>query len=421
MKGGRTNLEAPNDSATFAAADVVVAAGNGDDDPLTPAIGNDQTQFQMVEGDEAVGQVSEEAEAEEEDEEGTDKVPQEGGRPKLDEGYFEIEAIRRKRVRKGQLEYLIKWRDWPETANTWEPPENLQSVPDVVEAFEASLTSGKHRKRKRKHAIHHTLPKKRQHRSTTSYSLRQFSAKSAAENHLQSAPTNDLNITDLPAHPQPVLFADEVEEIDDDGSLGKAEPANENWGVNVSKLNVEKENDYDPKLTELKATASFMTNNGANSNKLAIHIQESNASTGNAQLNGQSKVDGMGLNQSGRCRGAKRRKSGSVKRFKKDSYVGPDDPQAIIVEQAWTEIADFGGNNSHKIGDAKTSSNIVKIIKPLSYSASVSSDIPDIIVNFLAMRYDGTEVEVDNKYLKTNNPLLLINFYEQRLRFNPTF
>ncbi|XP_028751317.1 chromo domain-containing protein LHP1-like [Neltuma alba] len=410
MKGGRSNLEAPKDSATFAAAatGIVVAASNGGSDSVSDG-GRDEAQ----------GQVSEEAEAEEEDEEVADKVPQEGVRPKLDEGYFEIEAIRRKRVRKGQLEYLIKWRDWPETANTWEPPENLQSVPDVVEAFEASLRSGKHRKRKRKHAVHHTLPKKRQHRSTTSYSLRQFSAKSVADNHCQSAPANDLSVADLPAHPQPVIFADEVEENGNGGGLGKAEPANENRGVNVPKLNFERENDYDPKLTELRATTSFMTTNGVNSNKLAIHIQEANA-----EMNGQSKVDSMGLNQSGRCRGAKRRKSGSVKRFKKDSYVcEPDDAQnqAIIVGQAWPEIADFGGNNSHQMGDAKTSYNIVKIIKPLSYSASVSSDIPDIIVNFLAMRSDGTEVEVDNKYLKANNPLLLINFYEQRLRFNPTF
>ncbi|XP_054781090.1 chromo domain-containing protein LHP1 [Prosopis cineraria] len=421
MKGGRINLEAPNDSATFsAAADVLaVAPNNGGDDPLTPSVVNDQTQFHILEGDEAQGQVSEEAEADEEDEEVGDQVSQEVVRPKLDEGYFEIEAIRRRRVRKGQLEYLIKWRDWPETANTWEPPENLQSVPDVVEAFEVSLRSGKHRKRKRKHAVHHTLPKKRQHRSTTSYSLRQFSAKSVADNHCQSAPTNDPSLTDLPAHPQPVIFADEVEENGNGGSFGNAGPADENWGLNVSKLRVERESDYDPKLTELKATSSFMTANGINSNKLAIHIQEANASIGNAQMNGQSKVDCMGLNQGGRCRGAKRRKSGSVKRFKKDS----DDTQnqAIIVEQAWSEITGFGGNNSHKMGDAKTSCNIVKIIKPLSYSASVSSEIPDIIVNFLAMRSDGTEVEVDNKYLKADNPLLLINFYEQRLRFNPAF
>ncbi|RVW63392.1 putative chromo domain-containing protein LHP1 [Vitis vinifera] len=33
---------------------------------------------------------------------------------------------------------------------------------------------------------------------------------------------------------------------------------------------------------------------------------------------------------------------------------------------------------------------------------------------------DGKEVMVDNKFLKANNPLLLINFYEQHLRYSPT-
>lgn len=31
---------------------------------------------------------------------------------------------------------VIVRRGWPETANTWEPLENLQSVPDLVDAFE---------------------------------------------------------------------------------------------------------------------------------------------------------------------------------------------------------------------------------------------------------------------------------------------
>ncbi|KAJ6379768.1 hypothetical protein OIU76_016422 [Salix suchowensis] len=62
-------------------------------------------------------------------------------RAKLDEGFFEIEAIRRKRVRKGQLQYLIKWRGWPETSNTWEPLENLQSCSDVIDAFEERYTA----------------------------------------------------------------------------------------------------------------------------------------------------------------------------------------------------------------------------------------------------------------------------------------
>ncbi|XP_031496566.1 uncharacterized protein LOC116261824 isoform X2 [Nymphaea colorata] len=56
--------------------------------------------------------------------------------PKLDEGFYEIEDVRKKRTRKGQVQYLIKWRGWLETANTWEPEENLQSCRDILEAYE---------------------------------------------------------------------------------------------------------------------------------------------------------------------------------------------------------------------------------------------------------------------------------------------
>ncbi len=34
---------------------------------------------------------------------------------------FEIERIVDKRYRNDQIEYLIKWRGYPDSQNTWEP------------------------------------------------------------------------------------------------------------------------------------------------------------------------------------------------------------------------------------------------------------------------------------------------------------
>ncbi|KAH1109109.1 hypothetical protein AAZX31_04G001600 [Glycine max] len=212
-------------------------------------------------------------------------------------------------------------RGWPETANTWEPLENLQSVPDLVDAFEDSLKSGKHQKRKRKHVdvLQLTLLKKRSERSTTSYSLRHFPP---------LTPTNA--------------------------------------------------NDYDPKLSELKAP----THTGVQLDNLAIHFQQPIPS-----------------------RGAKRRKSASsVKRFKRDTDAAALQPISAPINMP----------------DANTACNIVKIIKPIGYSASLSDNMHDVLVTFMAMRSDGTEVMVDNRYLKAYNPLLLINFYEMHLRYTPT-
>lgn len=55
--------------------------------------------------------------------------------------YYEVEGIRDRRVNKetGNKEYFVKWKDWPEDTNTWEPVSNLSLVMDMVRTFEKSL------------------------------------------------------------------------------------------------------------------------------------------------------------------------------------------------------------------------------------------------------------------------------------------
>ncbi|KAK5075496.1 Chromobox protein 1 [Lithohypha guttulata] len=48
---------------------------------------------------------------------------------------YEVEAIRRQRVRKGVTEYLVKWKDYTEADNTWEPEENLEGASEALETF----------------------------------------------------------------------------------------------------------------------------------------------------------------------------------------------------------------------------------------------------------------------------------------------
>ncbi|GAA0140057.1 hypothetical protein LIER_01482 [Lithospermum erythrorhizon] len=56
--------------------------------------------------------------------------------PKLPYGFFLVETIRKKRIRQGQVQYLVKWIDWPESTNTWEPIEHLSECPLLIKAFE---------------------------------------------------------------------------------------------------------------------------------------------------------------------------------------------------------------------------------------------------------------------------------------------
>ncbi|XP_019465362.1 PREDICTED: chromo domain-containing protein LHP1-like isoform X2 [Lupinus angustifolius] len=322
---------------------------------------------------------------------------------------FPVQSIRRKRVRKGQVQYLVKWLGWPESANTWEPPENLSNVPDIIEAFEQSSGSGKQRKRRQTNVFHNAQLKKRQERSNTPYSLRCVTD-TTADNHTPSAPLNDLNLTDHCAFPQPVLFADVSENKDDGSSIGKAKVCNGN-----------DESDYDPKLSELKAA----TTNGHGADKPVVQCQEGKVAADSDQIDGQSKGVSVEQVQSDQSRGVRRKKSCSAKKLKEDSHAGdpvtaekPIGTSASTFEPARTGTADHEGNNSKKkTVPVQPLCNIIKILRPLGCSPTASAE--NLCVTFMALRSDGTEVIVDNRYLKSHYPQLLIQYYEQRIRYNP--
>nr|XP_057906451.1 chromobox homolog 7a [Doryrhamphus excisus] len=48
---------------------------------------------------------------------------------------FAVESITKKRVRKGNVEYLLKWQGWPPKYSTWEPEDNILD-PCLVHAYE---------------------------------------------------------------------------------------------------------------------------------------------------------------------------------------------------------------------------------------------------------------------------------------------
>jgi hypothetical protein len=48
---------------------------------------------------------------------------------------YEVECIKDRKILRGKKHYLIKWKDWAEEHNTWEPIENLQTVLGMVSTF----------------------------------------------------------------------------------------------------------------------------------------------------------------------------------------------------------------------------------------------------------------------------------------------
>ncbi|CAG7833419.1 unnamed protein product [Allacma fusca] len=71
---------------------------------------------------------------------------------------FAAERIEKKRVRKGRVEYLVKWKGWSIKHNTWEPDENILDA-RLIEAFEE--------KEKEDPTPHKRGPKPKKDRNTT--------------------------------------------------------------------------------------------------------------------------------------------------------------------------------------------------------------------------------------------------------------
>ena len=48
-----------------------------------------------------------------------------------------MESILKKRIKKGKIEYFVRWKYYNDT--TWEPEENLQNVLQMIEEFEKKV------------------------------------------------------------------------------------------------------------------------------------------------------------------------------------------------------------------------------------------------------------------------------------------
>ncbi|GMH23791.1 hypothetical protein Nepgr_025634 [Nepenthes gracilis] len=338
-------------------------------------------------------------------------------RAKLAEDFYEIEAVRKKRIFKGEPQYLIKWRGWPESSNTWEPLEHLQTCPDVVEAFEESLLSRQKRTyRKRKHKF--TQPKKKGQYSYGGSRSLTTSVKLPLSDEVQSsAQLNSSNPANLCPSFLPSTSCQAVELDEDLKKQRLARKTDEDGSRNLCTVGNKDNNDDDISYDE-----------NVSVRKLSVHFQEPMTVEGDSPEIFLSKVDGKKSGQNDRCTGAKRRKSGSVRRFKQGStsvnpsYIGNATLNFVTSYDRMEQL--MAGNNNGFCRDdfdfSQSGSVITRIIKPISYSASVLNNNQDVSVTFVAMRADGKEVVIDNKFLKANNPLLLINFYEQHLRYSPT-
>ena len=262
-----------------------------------------------------------------------------------------------------------------------------------------SLISGKQRKRKRKHGVVHVQTKKRQQRANFStYNVTDVEI-SVVDQRLPSAPINMPSLTNPYARSRSIVYNHEGEK---NGDVTRGRLADiDNAGRNATQRFEQKkaEHEYDPKLSELKAT---VLTNIAIGDKLAIDFHDARTTENNVPAAGLSKTGSVELVTENRCTGAKRRKSGSVKRFRQDSTLSElpvvQNPELILavvesgvgVEPIGVENSGYHGerlSRNNRTDEARNEPSIIKIVKPLGYSASVSNNIQDVLVTFVAMRY----------------------------------
>lgn len=114
----------------------------------------------------------------------------------IGEKVFEVEAIVKQRVRKGKLEYLVKWKGWSSRHNSWEPEDNILDD-ELIEEFQAGNEKARGGKR--------TGPKKKKYQkeSSSSESEDEEGSVSPKVGHISSSKQVRKSVNVLQTKPKP--------------------------------------------------------------------------------------------------------------------------------------------------------------------------------------------------------------------------
>ncbi|TVU30721.1 hypothetical protein EJB05_22356, partial [Eragrostis curvula] len=386
--------------------DAPAVDGAGDPAPADLEEEEESVEEEHSQEEEEEGEGDEEWEAdEEEDQEDGEEASgetgaqekAEGSPQKLAEGFFEIEAIRRRRRHRGQLQYLVKWRGWPESENTWEPFENLKACSDLIEAFEKrSRTPRSSRKRKRKTT----------NTPTTN--------PNPSRGKRGRPPRSEARSLPRPPAPDPKTVPGWTSTRRTRNNSNKTSFGGPEASVNELGRRVLEEASSD-------VVSVGFPPQGTHLSVSLTHQQDEHHTVKTLPKDNLVQAPSS---QGGQVTGAKKRKSGCVKRFKADEATkeqgGHRDRTSEKAGNEYVDSTEGEIVDKNKGDECANQVHITKIIKPVRYFATIMNGMQQVSITFKALRSNGEEVLVDDKQLKANHPLVLIDFYEQHLRYNPT-
>ncbi|KAJ7548129.1 hypothetical protein O6H91_08G119300 [Diphasiastrum complanatum] len=467
----------------------------------------------------------------------------------LGEDYYEVEAIRKKRIRKGEVQFLVK-RGWPEKSNTWEPYKNVEKCDDILEEFEKRPKRRLSRGGKRKMAAPHTIQRKKHEilrdaetddsvLTKTIHVDSEGTTKKDAELALSISENRDplpLTAAGTTVDAETSIHTSSTGDNKDTmplidkfcrGESNQTSITNTDMNISISETQTKTERMDASILSSLMTQTecrdvAVMTGItvGIVAERIAhLHkeIQEefekkkqsSATENGISILNKEPKtlLDLKGSTQAGtvsstavavpfikekdvnektqlstsslkspndedvkehnykplrndRYTGAKKRKSGSVRRVSQNE-TGQMQARASGSEQVKENghVSLNAGltngiakniqdqNTMHPILEKEKAMDLIlqneketdsallnaatltsvlttptpcvrEIIKAISYTTTTINGKQHVLVLFKALRSDGQEVVVDNKFLRATYPLLLLDFYEQHLRYS---